>query len=804
MVGPGNNAATTITTTLNYTTDGGYSQSAKVAQPLTVTDNLSHVTHLRYDSQGRTTSVTDALGYESDFTYNLDGQPDTTIYPATGQTGSGHSQTTNSYLYVGGPLTTTTAFDESNVQVRQVSQTYGLEGEPLSVSGSTEPVTNTYDALYRIKTLKDGNNNTTTYAYNNIGRPSSITMPGGELTQFSSYDNDGNLLQRIDGNNVTTNYLYTDSESRLTDIQYPATTSLNVHFGYDTFGRPSSMSDATGSQSYSYGNLDELLSAATTYTGLAAKTISYSYYPDGNRQTMTTPAGTFSYYFDAAGRPSSLTNPFNETTSWSYQNNDWLSTQTLANSATATYTYNPLGQVTRLLNQISGSTISDFSSIGYDGVGNKTSVTASVPAATSLSGLTGYTYDSKDQITQETSTRNTGFTDNFVYDSAGNPTTFKGVTKTYNSNNQQTGTGFTYDGNGSPTTYTGTTVTFDPENRMTAFGSVLTAGYNGDGLRAWKQNASGRTYFLYDGVDPVIELDGSGNLVATTTFGADGLISRQAGTASTFYNFDSEGNVTQRTDASGGVVSSHLFDMHGASLSGSVNDPFGYKGQVGYYADPETGLQLLTHRYYDPNTGRFLTRDPISYEGGINLYAYTMNNPVNWSDPYGEDVIAEFKRRTGTLTVTDRQTGQRIVIKRVFSGYGRCSNKPGCDAIKNTGPVPAGEYLIGSSYVPEKHQGQTGDYHWYRLYGPNGKGGYSYTEVPVRGSNGKVVIRGGFNLHTGSYSEGCITVESDTSWWNPLTTYPQRAEYVQLRRMLDNTKPLVYKGYEYRGRLFVR
>ena len=313
--------------------------------------------------------------------------------------------------------------------------------KPL-VSGSTEPVTNTYDALYRVKTLKDGNNNTTTYSYNNIGLISSMALPGGETTQFPSYDNDGNLLQRIDGNSVVTNYLYTDSESRLTDIQYPASTSLNVHFGYDSFGRRSSMTDGTGSQSYSYGNLDELLSITTTYTGLAAKTISYTYYPNSSRQSMITPPGTFSYSYDAAGRPASMINPFSESTNWAYQDNNWLATQTLANGATGSYTYNALGQVTRLLNQISASTISDFSSIGYDGVGNRSSVTASIPGAISLSGTTGYTYDTKDQLTQETSTRNGGFTDNFGYDSAGNPTSFKGVSKTYNSSNQQTGTGF--------------------------------------------------------------------------------------------------------------------------------------------------------------------------------------------------------------------------------------------------------------------------------------------------------------------------------------------------------------------------
>jgi len=55
-------------------------------------------------------------------------------------------------------------------------------------------------------------------------------------------------------------------------------------------------------------------------------------------------------------------------------------------------------------------------------------------------------------------------------------------------------------------------------------------------------------------------------------------------------------------------------------------------GALGYYQD-DSGLQLLTHRYYDPNTGRFTTVNPIDYNGGYNLYAYVDGNPVDGVDP---------------------------------------------------------------------------------------------------------------------------------------------------------------------------
>jgi RHS repeat-associated protein len=158
----------------------------------------------------------------------------------------------------------------------------------------------------------------------------------------------------------------------------------------------------------------------------------------------------------------------------------------------------------------------------------------------------------------------------------------------------------------------------------------------------WKQpdssNATTRTYFFYDGDTPVLELDSTGQVSAINTFGANGLVSRRTNNATVFYAFDERGNVAQRLDASGTVLSSHVTDAFGVTVNEPANaspSPFGFGGQFGYYTDEETGLVLCTHRYYSTKLGRWMTRDPIGYAGGINLYGFVNNNPIIFADPEG-------------------------------------------------------------------------------------------------------------------------------------------------------------------------
>jgi len=278
-----------------------------------------------------------------------------------------------------------------------------------------------------------------------------------------------------------------------------------------------------------------------------------------------------------------------------------------------------------------------------------TSTVNNAPAT--YSGTTSYGYDltassgtRRSQLTQETSSRGGGYTNTFGYDGGtssgpGNPTSFKGMAIGFNSDNQIMNSGYGYDGAGNPSTYKSRTLTFDPENRMTAYGSLQTDGYDLDNLRAWKQTSGvSRTYFLYDSDRPVCEYDNTGTLTASNTFGVDGLVSRCPVNSgiTTFYTFDERGNVSQRLSNSGTVQSTDLYDSYG-SRTGTTSqpDPWGYEAQEGYTTDTETGMLLLTHRFYDPSNGRFLTRDPMGYSGGINLYGYVKNNPINFTDPTG-------------------------------------------------------------------------------------------------------------------------------------------------------------------------
>jgi RHS repeat-associated protein len=626
IVRPGNNTGSRQTS-YGYTTDGTYSQPERLRQPITVTDSLGKITHLRYDTQDNLTSATDPLGNVRQLSYDISNHLAVLTKPATMQSGTGNATVRLTYQYPNGPIDQLQEYDESNLLVSTLSYTYGLEGELLGNTGPSENRSVTYDAAYHKLTLADGNGSTSHFTYDLSGRKLSVSHPGTsganyDQVHFTSYDAVNNLLSRTDGNGQVTNYVYGDADGMLSQVNYPGQAPFNVGRGYDRYDRMTSISDSTGSETVSYDDLNLQTATARSYTGLPAQTTTYTYWPDESRNTMVNPAGTWSYTYDADGRYRGMSSPAGSSSA-TYFDNGWQSSRTLPNGATTSYTYNAVGKFSSLTNDTSGSAVlSQFSAFTYDGSFRLTGLTAMVPGASNEAGATSWAYDSSDRMTSEISQRLGGYSESFGYDGAGNPTTFDSLTEGFNADNQQTGSTFTYDGNGNPTTYAGATLAFDPENHVSSFGSALSATYRADGHRATKTNSSGTNYYLYDRGKPIVELSGTGSITALNVYAPDGLVARQQAGTWTFYAFDQQGNVAQRLDSSQNVMSNSCYDA------------FGFDARWGYIYDRETGYYLAGLRYYNPATGRWLNRDPVGFGGGVSLYSYVSDNP-HALDPNG-------------------------------------------------------------------------------------------------------------------------------------------------------------------------
>ena len=103
------------------------------------------------------------------------------------------------------------------------------------------------------------------------------------------------------------------------------------------------------------------------------------------------------------------------------------------------------------------------------------------------------------------------------------------------------------------------------------------------------------------------------------------------------YHFDATGHTVALTDNTKTIVNAYAYTPFGtiANQQENVVQPFKFVGQYGVMAE-DNSWYYMRARYYDPAMGRFISEDPLGFDGGdVNLYAYASNNPINMLDPSG-------------------------------------------------------------------------------------------------------------------------------------------------------------------------
>ena len=165
--------------------------------------------------------------------------------------------------------------------------------------------------------------------------------------------------------------------------------------------------------------------------------------------------------------------------------------------------------------------------------------------------------------------------------------------------------------------------------------------YNRDALsRVTAKRVDGvivKGWIYKDALKPIAETDAAGNVVSFFVYGTSGLSPDTMDKDGVTYRFirDVQGSVRLVVDAATGAIAQRLdYDSFGNVLLDTAPgfQPFGF--QSGLY-DPDTALVQFGARWYDANTGRWLSKDPILLEGGLNLYVFCGNDPVNFADPLG-------------------------------------------------------------------------------------------------------------------------------------------------------------------------
>jgi RHS repeat-associated protein len=336
---------------------------------------------------------------------------------------------------------------------------------------------------------------------------------------------------------------------------------------------------------------------------------------------ISTSGGNYSFTYDNTGKRISLGFPNGIVTNYTYDSNSRLVNLVINNGR-------------KVLSQYSYT---------HDNIGNRLTKTQD-------DTLYEYEYDAIYRL--QTATVDLSLEESYGYDPVGNRLSgpVAGDSYSYNIGNQlttDTDAQYIYDANGnmiSKTTQAGTTVyLYDYENRLVQVtlpdATIVGMKYDPFGRRIEKSVNGVLTNYFYDQEDILFEYDGSGN--PTNRYmhgpGIDEPLAVEMSGNTYYYHADGLGSVMFLTKSNRKIEETYSYDSFGRPQGGTIRQPYSYTGREW---DAEIGLYYYRARYYDPEAGRFISRDPIGFEGGdVNLYGYVGNNAVNLIDPFGLESI---------------------------------------------------------------------------------------------------------------------------------------------------------------------
>lgn len=512
------------------------------------------------------------------------------------------------------------------------------------------------------------------------------------------------------GITLSTTYIYDPKTSELTAIDYSDTT-VDVHFTYDRLGRQETITDAVGVRTFTYNGALQL--DYESITGLYDKTITRNYDALGRSSGFTADADyTTTYdYEPATGRLNSVSwdvGGVTGNTTYGYlPHSNLLQSATFGSGQVTTYGYEPNRNLkTRVANQFGAALISQYD-YSYDAIGRRENVQNSGSAFTE-SGFNLYGYNDRNELTAserylgmslaDTGQPVTEETRGYGYDNIGNRASATdwdaansvqmSLTYTANQVNQYDLISSSvgpdsiplYDDDGNMTGYGNRVYTYNAENRLVAVDPAIPAEgdsrlefvYDYLGRRVQKQVfafSSGawlptsNSSFLYDGWNMIAELDDSGQPTASYVYGLDlsqsmqgaggigGLLTRVDAGGDYTYSYDANGNVAQMVDSAGNIAAHYEYDPFGNTVNaaGTLAETNPYRFSTKYF-DNETGLYYYGNRYYLPELGRWLTRDPIAEKGGLNLYGFVENRPTGQVDKLGLAVYVAYRRMANSLS----------------------------------------------------------------------------------------------------------------------------------------------------------